>query len=346
MLSRLIYRLTLSILTWSSTAHSLPHPTVAEPPAVIVAVIDTGVDISHPFLKDQIWMNHGEMGTDSRGRDKRYNGIDDDGNGFVDDFAGWNFAKGNNDVIDKHGHGTHIAGIITGNSKALRPDCQPSLRQPAQQLAPACRPIQIMPLKFYEPGDRNPSSVTSTIKAIQYAVKMGARVINYSAGGFTRDVREEEALQDARRRGIILVAAAGNEASNSDLLKYYPADYELPNIISVAAVDAQKRLLKSSNYGVRTVDVAAPGKDVWSTLPGGAFGTMSGTSQATAFVSAAAAVVAAEESPRSAESLVSKVILRGKYRSELSERTRLGILIQPERALILAKDWLLLFPRS
>lgn len=246
---------------------------------IVVAVIDTGIDVHHPDLKANLWMNEGETGLDDQGRSKSSNGIDDDQNGFIDDVHGWNFVDEDSKLTDNHGHGTHIAGIIgaTGHSAIMG-------------IAPN---VKIMTLKYYDPyvGEQNP--LANTIKSIHYAIQMGADIINYSGGGLSPNSSELAALKEAHRHGILVVAAAGNEKSNSDIQPYYPADYELDNIMSVTAINRTKRILPSSNWGARTVDIAAPGDKILSTLPGNAYGEMTGTSQATAFVTGVAVLLMA-----------------------------------------------------
>jgi subtilisin family serine protease len=148
-----------------------------------------------------------------------------------------------------------------------------------------------MILKYYDDTTSGERNLTNTVRAIHYAVDMGARIINYSGGGILRSREEEEALAWAARKGVLVVAAAGNEGLNSDFFHFYPADYELPNILSVTAHDRNGRLLAVSNFGYSTVDIAAPGKNIHSTLPGGQFGFMSGTSQATAFATGLAVLI-------------------------------------------------------
>lgn len=230
----------------------------AESSPVTIAIIDTGVDLNHPELRSHFWTNTKEIPG---------NGIDDDQNGFIDDVNGWNFVSKNNVVQDRHGHGTHIAGII----KSMAPNAK------------------LMILKYMDPEYARVDGLRTTIQAIQYAVKMKVDIINYSAGGTIPNPREENALRLAQQAGILVVAAAGNEGTNSDQHGFYPADYDLPNILSVTATDTKRKMLSTSNFGTKSVDIAAPGSDILSTLPGGRFGRMTGTSQATAFASAAAA---------------------------------------------------------
>ena len=245
----------------------------------IIAVIDTGIDENHEDLKNNLWMNPGETGKDANGKDKATNGIDDDQNGFIDDVHGWNFVSNNNRLTDNHGHGTHIAGIIgaqAGNGKGI------------SGISPN---VSLMVLKYFDPKVPNTDNLKNTVAAIRYAVKMGAHIINYSGGGVEYSQDEFDAVQLAEKKGVLFVAAAGNERSNSDQNHYYPADYGLKNIISVTAIDPGTEVLASSNYGVVTVDIAAPGQNILSCLPNNSYGLMTGTSQATAFVSGAAALI-------------------------------------------------------
>lgn len=251
---------------------------------IIVAVIDTGIDVNHPDLTNNLWVNPGETGRDRKGLDKASNGVDDDKNGFVDDVHGWNFVHRSNNLKDTHGHGTHIAGIIGaegGNGVGI------------SGVAPR---VSIMVLKYYDPESRSADNLKNTVRAIDYAVKMNAHIINYSGGGLSPAIEEKQAIERAMKKGILFVAAAGNEKSNSDIQKYYPADYGLPNIVSVTAIDKKKHVLPSSNWGVSTVHIAAPGNNILSTLPNGQYGHMTGTSQATAFVSGVAALLMANNS--------------------------------------------------
>ncbi|WP_253696959.1 S8 family peptidase [Bdellovibrio bacteriovorus] len=222
---------------------------------IVVAIIDTGVDINHPLIRDHLWVNPNDQ----------KNTLDDDGNGYADDLHGWNFVSNNSDISDNHGHGTHVAGIILQKAKTQK--------------------VKFMILKYYDPLQSGDDNLLATVKAIRYATKMKADIINYSGGGDSRSPLEEAAIRDAQKQGIVFVAAAGNEGRDTDRVGYYPAGYRLSNIISVAAVDSRKRLLASSNYGSKSVDIAAPGKNVFSSLPGGRYGFMTGTSQATAWVS-------------------------------------------------------------
>ena len=278
---------------------------------VIVAVIDTGIDVNHEDLKNNLWVNSGESGLDLKGRDKSNNGIDDDGNSLIDDVHGWNYVSNNNKLDDNHGHGTHIAGIIgaeAGNKKGITgisPD------------------VSLMILKYYDPKVPNTDNLKNTIAGIQYAVKMGANIINYSGGGTDFSQEEHDAIQLAEQKGILFVAAAGNERSNSDEHHYYPADYKLKNIISVTAIDPTTEVLSSSNYGTDTVDIAAPGQNILSCLPNSTYGLMTGTSQATAFVAGAGVLVMAhKELYGNAEEIKKYILATGDSSASLMAKTK------------------------
>lgn len=290
--------------------------------SVIVAVIDTGVDISHPDLNENVWMNQGEIGQDEYGRDKKTNGLDDDRNGYVDDVYGWNFAANTNDVYDRHGHGTHIAGIIGavgGNGIGL------------SGVSPR---VSLMVLKYCEPYGETGNAVANTVAAIRYSVRMGAHIINYSAGGPAPNPEELAAIREAGEQGVLIVAAAGNERSNSDFKRYYPADYDLPNILSITAFDRNLSILPSSNYGVQTVDLAAPGKDIFSTLPSGTYGYLSGTSQATAFATGVAALVMAKyRLQRAPERVAAALTQTGDVDPALADKTKYRSRLNTYRAL-------------
>ena len=212
---------------------------------VIVAVIDTGVDFNHPDIAENIWKNIGEFNN---------NGYDDDGNGKIDDFYGWDFYNNNNYPMDFNRHGTHVAGIIgaVGNN--------------AKGITGVNWNVRIMPLKFME----ETGNVASEIKAIDYAVKMGAKIINASYGESSFSVSEYNAIKDAGEQGVIFIVAAGNKSSDNDgATKSYPASYKLPNIISVAATDSNDNLASFSNYGATSVHLAAPGSNIKSLIPQG-----------------------------------------------------------------------------
>jgi thermitase len=289
---------------------------------IVVAIIDTGIDVRHPDLADNLWVNPGETGVDAKGKNKATNGIDDDRNGYVDDVHGWNFVSNSNDLTDNHGHGTHIAGIVGavgGNGIGIVGN------------APK---VSLMALKYYDPKAAGVNNLLNTVKAIQYAVRMKANIINYSGGGLEPSPEERKAISLANDANILFVAAAGNERSNSDVKAYYPADYDLPNILSITAIDKRKTVLPTSNYGELSVDLAAPGNDIYSTLPKGQWGYMTGTSQATAFTSGVAVLVMANNSElKRADRIVKYLTQTGDDADELSGKTRYRKILNAYKAL-------------
>ena len=230
----------------------------------LVAVIDTGVDYNHPELSSRMWVNPGEIPG---------NGIDDDKDGFVDDIYGANFVNGTGNPMDDNGHGTHVAGIIaaTANNGLGIVGVNPNSR--------------IMALKFLD--SHGFGDLTGAISALDYAVSKGALLSNNSWGGAGFSPTLSDAINRARLKGHIVVAAAGNDSLNLDNNAAYPASFSQDNIVVVASTSAQDQISWFSNYGAVGVDIGAPGENILSTLPGGKFGTLSGTSMATPFVTGA-----------------------------------------------------------
>ena len=239
---------------------------------VIVAVVDTGVDISHPDLAGRLWTNAAETPG---------NGIDDDGDGYVDDVDGWNFADGDPDVYspaDGDSHGTHVAGTIAAR------------RGNAAGVAGVAGNARIMPLKFLKPGG---GYISDAMAAIDYAVGNGATVINASWGGAAYSQPLCDAIRLAGDAGVLFVAAAGNASADNDVTPTWPANCPASNLISVAATTSSDGLASFSNHGATQVDLGAPGEGILSTVPGG-YGYKSGTSMATPQVTGVAAVVLGE----------------------------------------------------
>jgi major intracellular serine protease len=249
---------------------------------VVVGVVDTGLDYNHDAIKTSLWRNPGEIPG---------NGIDDDRNGFIDDVIGWDFVSAAPQPEDNHGHGTHIAGLIAGYGTG------------------ACPGARIMALKYYDNSGPGYNNLQNTINGIEYATSNAADVINYSGGGPDASTAEINAIRRAGTAAIVFVTAAGNDGRNINAIPYYPASYGLANEIVVASLNPNGELLPSSNFG-QGVDVAAPGVLVVSSLPGAkgdAYGTMSGTSQATALVSGVAAALAGEMRARGLKPDASKI---------------------------------------
>jgi subtilisin family serine protease len=249
-------------------------------PNLVVAVIDSGVDFTHPDLAGRQWVNPGE----SVGG-KETNGVDDDQNGFVDDLNGWNFC---NDTptpftVGDHPHGTHVAGTVAASANGAG----------VVGVAPN---VKVMALKFGCGASGNASS-ENVIRALAYARMMGVRIANYSYGYLGGP---SQAQKDAiENYGGLFVASAGNDSHNNDgnaNFTAYPSSYDLPNILAVAAVDNRGSLGDFSNYGATTVDISAPGVDILSTLPGSSYDFWNGTSMAAPHVTGTAALVASVNS--------------------------------------------------
>jgi predicted CXXCH cytochrome family protein len=241
---------------------------------VTVAVIDTGIDLGHPDLSDAIWSNLGEIGTDASGNDKRTNGIDDDQDGYVDNWQGWNFLDNTSAVTDLNGHGTHSAGII-----AARMDNQAGIAG----IAPLAR---IMPLKALD--NSGSGTYLGVAKAIVYAVDHGAKIINLGFGGSANSAALLAATDYAYAHGVTIVAAAGNGGANAVL---YPAAN--PHVLAVSALDASLVPAAFSNYGAG-ISLSAPGSAIYSTWPSGQYGQLSGTSMSAAEISGVAALLASQ----------------------------------------------------
>lgn len=257
---------------------------------IIIAVIDTGIDLKNPALKKFLWTNPGETGLDENGHDKATNEVDDDGNGFIDDVHGWDFVENNALPQDQQGHGSHIAGLILSQIKNVRSELGESTRTLNRTPSSGSPPkIQLMILKYYGQNFLTTDTLENTIRAFRYATKMGAQIINYSGGGSTPNGAEYKALQEAQEKDLLVIAAAGNDGRNLDYKKFFPANYPLKNILSITAVDSSNEILTTSNFSSQYVDLAAPGKNQISWLPGSHLGPMTGTSQATALATGAAA---------------------------------------------------------
>lgn len=247
---------------------------------VIVAVIDTGLDLSHEdFDVSKLQLNDGETGQDLQGRDKRTNGVDDDGNGFVDDVLGWSFANNSSDVSDSLGHGTHVAGLLLGKSG------NPT------GIATPWKGIKILPVQIF--SSQRPSPDARTVaNAILYAVNRGARVISASFGTSSYSEEIKQAIIYARQHDVVVVSAVGNFRRNQDREPSYPAGFHLENQISVAASERRDLAANFSNYGSQ-IDLFAPGDDILSTAPHNSYVFRSGTSQACPLVAGAVALARA-----------------------------------------------------
>jgi subtilisin family serine protease len=258
---------------------------------VLLAIIDTGIEFFHPDLKNKIHHNSGEIGTDNLGRDKSSNGIDDDANGFIDDYMGWDFVDRvgfpfdstggdyltwDNYPLDENGHGT----LVSGTSAA-----QTDNTSGISGVAPK---INLLNLRTFDRGGYGEEDDAAA--AILYAVKMGAKVINMSWGDYSFSFVLRDVIRYAYSQNIVLVASSGNNGSN---IPHYPSGYS--EVISVGNSTDQDYVAGSSNWG-STLDLVAPGSDIKSTSLNSDYSSYSGTSAASPFVSATAALILSKHS--------------------------------------------------
>ena len=274
---------------------------------VVIAVIDSGVDYTHPDLTANMWRNPREVAGDGR---------DNDGNGFIDDVYGWNFVARNGNPLDNNGHGTHVAGTIgaAGNN--------------GTGVTGVSWQVSIMALKFLDAGGNGTTS--NAIAAINYATRMrrdfGINIVatnnSWGGGGFSAGLRD--AIAAGGRAGILFVTAAGNDGTDNDLMASYPANYPDDSVISVAATDRADRLASFSNFGITSVDVAAPGVGIVSTVPRGRYASYSGTSMAAPHVAGTLALMAAANPGATAADLRVALLASTRPVAELAGRVVTG----------------------
>lgn len=254
--------------------------------SIILAVIDTGIDYLHPDLDDKIFLNPGETGTDNSGQDKRFNNIDDDNNGFIDDYMGWDFTDRvgfpfdstggdyldwDNDPIDENGHGTFIAGIAGAETNNL------------SGIAGVAPDIKLLNLRAFDPSGFGEEDDVAA--AILYAVQNGAAVINMSFGDDAFSLVLRDVIRYAYSQDVVLVGSAGNSGSNTP---HYPSGYS--EVISVGNSTPEDFVASSSNYG-STLDMVAPGTQIVTTSRNYSYSSINGTSASAPFVSAAACLI-------------------------------------------------------
>jgi subtilisin family serine protease len=270
-------------------------------PSVVIAVIDTGVDANHPDLAPNIWTNPGEIPG---------NGIDDDGNGYVDDINGYDFVDNDPVPDDQNGHGTHVAGIsaAAGNNGV--------------GVTGVAWNSKIMALKIF--GASGSGSVAVSVDAILYAIDNGAKILNNSWGGYGYSQALRDAVDAANDANALFVAGAGNDDNDNDVTPFYPASFDIPNVVSVAATSRVDARSDFSNYGKATVDIGAPGTFIYSTRPGGLYKLSSGTSMATPHVSGAAALLLSQTPELTAVGLKSLLLERSDSLASMHDVTTTG----------------------
>ncbi|HET9325283.1 MAG TPA: S8 family serine peptidase [Candidatus Eisenbacteria bacterium] len=236
-------------------------------PNLLLGVIDTGIDYNHPDLIDNVWTNPGEIPGNS---------VDDDNNGYVDDVHGYDFVNNDGDPFDDNGHGSHCAGTIAGTGNNSIGVVGVNWR------------AKVAGIKFLNSGGSG--STAAAISGVQYSIVIGCKLTSNSWGGGGFSQALLDAINAAGAANQLFVAAAGNSTQNTDVTPSYPASYNSPYIISVAATDHNDNLASFSNFGATSVDLAAPGVNILSLQPGGGYRLLSGTSMATPHVAGGVAL--------------------------------------------------------
>lgn len=289
---------------------------------VRVAVMDTGIDHTHPDLSANLWTNPHEIEGD---------GIDNDGNGYVDDVRGWNFVSNNSNSRDDHMHGTHVAGIVgaAGNN--------------SEGVAGVCWTASLVSLKTFDAsGDGFTSDI---IEGVDYAAQMNFKLINASFGTATYSKTMETILKQVSDEGLLVVASAGNESSSNEATPSYPASYNVPNVISVASLSTSNGKLSSfSNYG-GNVHIAAPGSSIYSTMPMSAtvemqrlgrspeYAYLSGTSMAAPFVTGTAALLWSYDTGLTNHGLRARILEKSDTREDLGQPIQGNRVLNARKAL-------------
>lgn len=283
---------------------------------VVVGVIDTGIDYTHPDLVNNLWINPGEIGG---------NGVDDDLNGYVDDVHGINAITGSGDPLDDNGHGSHCAGTIGGEGHN------------GEGVVGVNWKVSIIGCKFLSAsGSGTLAHAVTCLEYFrslkeQYGVEVIATNNSWSGGGYSQILKD--AITRHESAGILFVAAAGNDASNNDLWPTYPANYSVENVLSVAALRPAGTLAGFSNFGLKTVHLAAPGRNILSTVPG-AYEVYSGTSMAAPHVTGVAALLKAAGPDLTARQIRSLILETTKALPSLERKTITGGLLNAHAALL------------
>ncbi|HLP02364.1 MAG TPA: S8 family peptidase, partial [Opitutaceae bacterium] len=288
--------------------------------AVVVGVIDTGIRYTHQDLAAQVWVNPDEIPGD---------GIDNDGNGYIDDVHGINAITGSGDPMDDNNHGTHCSGTIGASANDAGP------------IVGVCWNVRLMGLKFLGAGGSGATS--DAIKCIEYALEKGVRILSNSWGGGGYSQALEDAIKTARDQGCLFLAAAGNSGMDADRWDFYPACYDVDNIVSVGALDRSDQLASFTNTGLSRVDLAAPGVDIYSSVASGdsAYASFNGTSMATPHVAGVAALLLARYPALTATELRNRLLCSTREVAALRSYSWSGGAVDAYRALTIAEDGIL-----
>jgi subtilisin family serine protease len=270
---------------------------------VVVAVIDTGLNYNLPIFKGNIYTNKAELDGQA--------GVDDDGNGCIDDVHGCDFAANDGDPMDVYGHGTHVSGTIGANGAD------------GTDIVGVAWNVTLLPIRFLD--DQGSGTLDNAILSIDYATKMKANIISASWGGGGFSQLLMDSISRARDAGILFVAAAGNEANNNDSSPTYPASYQVDNIVSVAALDPTGMVADFSNIGKTSVHIAAPGVDITSYTMAGRE-SWSGTSMATPHVSGVAALLLSQDLTQSYTTIKNRLLSSTRPMGTLRNRVSTGML--------------------
>lgn len=283
--------------------------------STVIGVIDTGVNYNHQDLSANMWVNSGEVPG---------NNIDDDNNGIIDDVYGYNAITNSGNPLDDNGHGSHCAGTIAG------------VGNNGVGVTGVCYNCKIMALKFLSASGSG--STSDAIKTINYAIEqkqkgVNIKVLSNSWGGSGSSSALESAISLANTNGILFVAAAGNEGKNNDTNASYPANYNIANVISVAAIDRAGNLASFSNYGASKVHLAAPGVSILSTVLSNSYSSYNGTSMATPHVAGVAGLLLSREPTLSVASLKARIVSSAKPLASLNGMVQSGGMVSAFRAL-------------
>ncbi len=283
-------------------------------PTTVVAVIDSGVDFTHPDLQNNQWTNAAENA----------DGGDNDNNGLVDDLHGWDWITGGGNIIDEQGHGTIVAGIIAAQGNN-------GVGTTGVMWRAALMSLRVL-------DNTGTGSVADAVEAIDYAVDHGAQVINCSWGTDEDSLALKDAIQRAGTRGVVVVSSAGNSGRDIDATPYYPSSFGLSNQLSVAATDSSDHLASWSNYGATHVTVAAPGVDILTTTMGGGYTTVSGTSASTPMVTGVVGLIKTQRWWLSASGTRAAVVAGARPVAELNGKIAAGGVVNAAGALAAMLD--------